>query len=129
MKKSFIWPGLILLGAFLVFAENPILDEISLALKAGNAKELSKYFDKTVELTLGEDEGAYSSVQAEQVLKDFFAKKKVKSFELIHNGSSENGSQYGIGVLTTENGSFRTYFLLKPKTPKYIIQEIRFEDE
>ena len=112
----------------LLFANNGIIDNISLALKSGNVKELSRYFDTKIELTLLEDEGAYSKDQAEQVVKAFFEKKNVKSFELIHKGSSEQGSQYGIGNLTTDDGTFRTYFYLKQRGSGYYIQELTFEN-
>ena len=113
----------------LLFANNGIIDNISLALKSGNAKELSRYFDNKIELTLLDDEGAYSKAQAEQVVKAFFEKKEVKSFELIHKGSSEQGSQYGIGNLSTASGTYRTYFYLKQRGSGYYIQELTFETQ
>lgn len=104
------------------------LDRIGLAIQTGNSKELSKYFDNTVEITIGENEETYSKAQAEMVLKDFFTKNRPASFKLIHNGTSQ-GLQYGIGILITDKGSYRSTIFLKPKGTGNFIQEIRFEKE
>lgn len=105
------------------------LDRIGLAIQTGNSKELAKYFDNTVEITILEKEETYSKAQAEMVLKDFFTKNKPASFKIIHNGTSGQGSQYGIGTLITDKGTFRTYIYLKQKGATPFIEELRFESE
>ena len=45
---------------------------ISIAIKAGNAAELSKYMNSTVELLLLDKEDFYKKNVAEAILKDFF---------------------------------------------------------
>jgi hypothetical protein len=45
---------------------------ISIAFKAGNAAELSKYLNSTVELLLLDKEDFYKKNVAEAILKDFF---------------------------------------------------------
>jgi len=105
------------------------LERIGLAIQTGNSKELAKYFDKTVEITIFEKEETYSKAQAEMVLKDFFTKNKPASFKIIHNGTSGQGSQYGIGTLITDKGSFRTYIYLKQKGTSPFIEELRFESD
>jgi len=42
------------------------------AIKAGNSKELAKYFGPTVEIILPGSDGAFSKAQAEMIMKDFF---------------------------------------------------------
>ncbi|RQP20190.1 MAG: DUF4783 domain-containing protein, partial [Parapedobacter sp.] len=44
---------------------NDVIDDISSCIKSANTKELSKYFSSTVSMTLLNDEGIYSRVQAE----------------------------------------------------------------
>ena len=107
-----------------------VLDDIALTIRSGNAKELVKFFDAHVEITLLDKEGTYSKAQAEQVIKDFFAVHKPASFVLVHRGSSGEGSQYGIGTLTTSKDlKFRTYYFVKKRGDKSLIQELRFEEE
>src|SRR3546814_1494178 len=44
---------------------NDVIDDIASCVRGGNTKELSKYFSSTVSMTLLNDEGIYSRVQAE----------------------------------------------------------------
>ncbi len=46
--------------------------EISIAIKAGNATELAKYMNSTIELLLLDKEDFYKKNVAETILKDFF---------------------------------------------------------
>ncbi len=116
---------------FLIFATVvDDLDSIASAIKAGDSKVLATYFDNTVEVKIGNKEGAYSKSQAEAIVKDFFTKNKPKSFSFKHNGpSGGNNAHYAIGSLVTDKGNFRTYVYLKKKDDKFYIQELSFENE
>ena len=100
--------------------------EVVKAIKSGNSAEVSKYFDNTVEITLPEKSNSYSKSQAELVLRDFFAINSVRDFEILHK-SDTPGSQYCIGNLQTDNGTFRTTIFMKQKGDKELVQELRFE--
>ena len=102
------------------------IDEVIGALKAGNASQIAKYFDNTVEITLPEKSNSYSKSQGELILRDFFANNAVKSFTVLHQGENA-GSQYCIGTLVTKSGSYRTTIYMKQKVDKQTVQEIRFE--
>jgi hypothetical protein len=105
-----------------------IIEEVSSHIKEANIKELSLYFDVTVELTIQERENSYSKAQAEIILKNFFMKYPPKSFKVMHRGTSEKGGKYLIGLLTTENGgSFRTSVIIIEKEAQFYVQQIRFE--
>lgn len=105
-----------------------IPEAISLAFKAGNSKELAKFFNSNVELVILENEDVYSKTQAEMILRDFFDKHSPKNFVILHNGG-KNGSKYAIGDLKTAEGDFRVYFLLKKKDNDYLIHQLRIEKE
>ncbi|MEP6952119.1 MAG: DUF4783 domain-containing protein [Ginsengibacter sp.] len=100
--------------------------EVVKAIRSGNSAEVSKYFDNTVEITLPEKSNSYSKSQAELVLRDFFASNGVKDFDVLHK-SDNPGSQYCIGNLQTNNGTFRTTIFMKQKGDKGLVQELRFE--
>lgn len=102
-------------------------DIIGNAIKAGNYKELSKYFDTKVDLTIGSKEASYSKAQAELIVKDFFAKDKISNYQVIHRGKSPDGAQYAIGTLTTAKTTYRTYVLTKDVSGALKIQQLRFE--
>jgi hypothetical protein len=100
--------------------------EVVKAIKSGNSAEVSKYFDNTVEISLPEKSNSYSKSQAELVLRDFFSTNGVKDFEVLHK-SDTPGSQYCIGNLKTNNGTFRTTIFMKLKGDRELVQELRFE--
>ncbi len=105
---------------------SPSFTEVVKAIKSGNSADVSKYFDNTVEITLPEKSNSYSKSQGELVLHDFFANNLVKDFEIIHQ-SDKGGSQYCIGNLITNNGTFRTTIFMKQKGDREFLQELRFE--
>ena len=103
------------------------IDKVINALRSGNAAEMAKYFDDTIELSLPDKSDSYSKAQAQLIIKDFFANNQVIGFELKHKGNNPNGSQYCIGTLQTNAGNFRTNVLMKVKNGKDVIKEIRFQ--
>ena len=106
--------------------QTKIPEGISLALKAGNASELSKYLNSTVELLLLDKEDFYKKNVAETILKDFFAEYKTRDFVIRHHGGI-NDAEYAIGNLKTEKGEFRVYFLLKKVDQELLIHKISIE--
>jgi hypothetical protein len=101
---------------------------ISIAIKAGNASELSKYMNSTIELLLLDKEDFYKKNVAETILKDFFTEYQPKDFIIRHQGA-KNDAQYAIGNLKTEKGDFRVYFLLKKVDQELLIHQIRIEPD
>jgi hypothetical protein len=124
MKRFFtLITTTVLLLSFTLFLS---IDEVVNAFKKGDAAQIARYFDNTVEITMPDKSNNYSKNQAEIVLKDFFTTNSVKTFEVTHKGENA-GSQYCIGTLVTKNGSFRTTVYMKQKSDKQLLQEIRFE--
>jgi hypothetical protein len=108
--------------------QGKIPEGISIAIKAGNAAELSKYMNTTIELLLLDKEDFYKKNVAETILKDFFAEYHTKDFTIRHQGA-KNDAQYAIGNLKTEKGDFRVYFLLKKVDQELLIHQIRIESD
>jgi hypothetical protein len=111
------------------FFGTDIFEEISLALKSGNCKEVSRYFDSRVELKIDDVEDIYSKTQAELILKDFFEKYPPVNFIIKHKNFSPKGLPYVIGYLQTTSGRYRTYILFKDINGKLYIRELQFEKE
>lgn len=101
-------------------------DGIVNAFKTGNAKELSKFFNSNIDLTVIEKQDIYSKPQAEIILKEFFSKNPPSNFVVLHQGGKE-GAKYIIGNLTTSNGTFRISLLLKNQDNTQVIQQLRIE--
>lgn len=112
-----------LLSSFTFFSS---IDEVITAMKTGNATDIARFFDNTVEINTPDKSSSYSKSQAELVLKDFFSSHAVKSFTVIHKGENA-GSQFCIGTLVTKGGSYRTTIFMKQKGDKQVLQGITFE--
>lgn len=104
------------------------MDEVVTAVKSGNAAQVAKYFDKTVEISILDRSNSYSASQGEMVLKDFFALNPVKGFEVIHKGKTNN-AEFVIGKLSSKGRSFRFTVYVQQKDGRSVIQEIRIEAE
>ena len=129
MRKmfSFLFIGLLAVSAY--SQENvEIPSGISMALKSGDAAQLSNYLNDNVEMVILDKEGIYSKDQAEVILNDFFKKNPPRRFSLLHQGGKTK-SKYGIGNLETADQTFRVYFLLKETNGKQIIHQLRIEKE
>lgn len=129
MKSAKVFP-LILIALSCLAAkaqeQTNIPGGISIAIKAGNASELSKYMNSTIELLLLDKEDFYKKNVAETILKDFFSEYQTKEFTIRHQGAKSD-AQYAIGNLKTEKGDFRVYLLLKKVDQELLIHQIRIE--
>ena len=135
MKKAIkiitFWLSVLIMANSPVVAHQPpgLIENIAAAIKAGNSKELAKYFGPTVEIVIPGIDGAFSKPQAEVIMKDFFTKSAVVSFAVNKNGNSAGGSQYIIGVYKSKTETLNVYILLKPVSNILMIQQIHFETD
>lgn len=111
-----------------VFAQD-LNAQIASGIKSANAKELGLHFNQTLDLSTPDAEGTYSKAQAEMIVKNFFLKYPPTSYTRNHQGKSNDGSQYAIGVYKSGKFSFRTYYLLKAINGKPLIHQLKFELE
>ena len=101
-------------------------DEITVAIRSGNANELSRYLDNRVDICLPEKSDSYSKIQAEMIIRDFFSTNVVQNFLVKHKGSN-GASGFCVGVLQTRNGDYRTTLFMKQKGDRQLLQELRFQ--
>ena len=108
------------------FRPSYTLDEITYALRSGNAGQLSRYLDSRVDISLPEKSDSYSRIQAEMIIRDFFSTNVVQNF-LIKRKGTNGGSEFCVGVLQTSKGDYRTTIFMKQKGDKQLLQELRFQ--
>ncbi|MDO9257960.1 MAG: DUF4783 domain-containing protein [Bacteroidales bacterium] len=106
-----------------------IVEDIAAAIRAGNSKDLSKYFGPTVEIILPGSDGVFSKAQAEMIMKAFFAKSAPVSFVVNQNRNSAGGAQFIIGTYKSKTEKLNVYILLKPVSNQLMIQQIHFETD
>lgn len=105
-------------------------NDIAAAIRAGDARQLSAWFNNHIDLTVLGKEELYSKAQAEQILRDFFKKHPPKSFILKHHSSNPATTQYGIGSYLSRNGEkYRIHFLIKKIGNQTFIQQFSIETE
>ncbi|HHG84738.1 MAG TPA: DUF4783 domain-containing protein, partial [Bacteroidetes bacterium] len=68
----------------------------------------------------------FSAQQASFVLKDFFTKHVVRSFQVMHKGNS-GATHYVTGLCVTGKGEFDTNIFIKKVGDRYLVTQIRFE--
>lgn len=105
----------------------PLSSGIINAFKMGNAAEIGRYLENSIDLSIPGNEGAFSKTQSELILKNFFIKHQPSGFKVMHNGDSKNNTHYTIGNLTTSKGNFRVYILYKESGTITTILELRIE--
>jgi len=127
MKKTF-WLILCLFITTQIGFSSEIPENIIASFNSGDASELSKYFNETIELTFLEKEDIYSKTQAEIILRDFFTKNPPQQFVILHEGGKES-SKYAIGKYTSKSKTYRITFLLKTINSKVFIHQLRIENE
>ena len=101
-------------------------ENISLALNAGNTKELLKYFSKSTEVKIDNEGRDYTIAQAEPIIRDFFRENPPSTFEYIHKGESPQGLKYNIGQYKSNSKTFRIVLFLKKSNDQYLIDTISF---
>ena len=126
LKKSFLFIG-VLFTTFLLMADN--FDEVAAALKSGNAKQVSAFFNNNLALTIMNDEGTYSKQQAEVIMRNFFAQNPPKQVSIQHRGSSGQGAKYAVAIYECTNGKFRAYIFMKDAGNGLLIHELRIEND
>lgn len=103
------------------------VDNLTTAVKMGNAGELSKLFNSSVEIIINGEDKVYTKPQAQMVMSEFFKKHPPVDFNIAHNSQRED-SRFLIGNLNTKNNKkYRIIFLLRNKGDKTLIHQIRIQ--
>ncbi len=95
------------------------------AISDGNATELAKHFNSSIELIIINNEAVYSKSQAEQIIKKFFSNHPPSRFTVIHEGGKEV-SKFAIGTLNCGSKSYRVTIFLSKNT---LIHQLRIEPD
>lgn len=101
-----------------------VVSSINTAMKTGNAGVLSSHLSASVDLTLVDDEGTYSSSVVMQKLQTFFTNHSPRAYETRHQTTAPNGSKYIIANLVTTNGTFRVHILMDSNRIKELCIEL-----
>ena len=123
--------------AFLVFAmlavasivsigQSDVINQVKETIKAGSAKELAKYLNQTVDVTIEGSVESYSKAQAEVVLRDFFKQHPPSEVSIIHQGSSKGGQPFAILQYKSGSETYRLFMKIKSVNSNQLLDDIRF---
>jgi hypothetical protein len=133
MKKML---GLFLIFPLIAIAETPLssceklFEPIIQTLKNNNVEDFSKYFAEAVEFDILGEVKIYSKVQAQQVIKSFFARRLATQITLKHCSGKEYLKYAVITITDWEGLVYRiTIFLRIENNGHTAIQEIRMEKQ
>lgn len=115
--------------SFSTFAQGDVIDQVKETIKAGSAKELSRYLNQTVDVTLEGNVQSYSKAQAEFVFRDFFKQHPPSEFSIIHQGSSKGGQPFAIGQFKSGGETYRVFMKIKAINSQQLVHEISFAKE
>jgi|SRR5690606_15469011 hypothetical protein len=110
-------------------AQSDAIGQVRETIKAGSAKELSKYLFQTVDVTIEGRVQSYSKAQAEFVFRDFFRQHPPSEFRIIHQGSSKGGQPFAIGQYKSGADTYRVFMKLRTVNKQQLLHEISFSKE
>ena len=127
--KAFIVCGILTLQVFASHGQSEVIQQVRETIKAGSAKELSRYLFQTVDVTVEGKVQSYSKAQAEFVFRDFFRQHPPSEFNIIHQGSSKGGQPFAIGQYKSDGETFRVFMKIKSANGQQLLHEISFSKE
>ncbi len=128
MKLNLLF-GYVLLLISLSANAQTIFAPMKDAVKAGDASELVKHFNVSIEMNLEGEVNTYSKAQAEFVLRDFFKKHVPTDFSIVHTGSSKGGLQFAIGKYQCSTESYTVLMRVREVGKVFLIHEMSFTKE
>jgi hypothetical protein len=127
--KLFLIPIFFLLLSADAFAQPDVISQVKETIKAGSAKELSRFLNATVDVTLDGNVQSYSKAQAEFVLRDFFKQHPPNEVNIIHQGSSKGGQPFAILQYKSGSDTYRLFMKIKSTGNSQFLDDIRFTRE
>jgi hypothetical protein len=98
-------------------------------LRQNNLTELYKTFADNVDLTIKDGNNVYPKDQAQNILSSFLSKNTIVAVKLIHKVDSNPDYRYGVVLLSTKGGNYRTAFSLRNNGGNFQLTELRIEEE
>lgn len=129
VTRLFLLSALLLSVTGWAAAQSDQLGAVRSAFANGSAHELAQYLAPTVEVGFDGDKQTYNATQTELVVKNFFAKNPPSSFDLVHQGASNDGIPYAVYHYAGRTGSYQVFIRLKPKQSTPTIDTLDFTKE
>ncbi len=130
LTKVFLFGWLLL--AFVGIGKAQSADQLAAvrsAISSGSSRNLAQYLGPSVEVGFDGDKQSYNATQTELVMKNFFTKNPPTSFDIVHQGASNDGIPYAVGHYVGKTGNYQIFIKLKPKQSTPTIDTLDFTKE
>lgn len=104
-----------------------VVDDILECFRTADTKEMAGYFASTISMSLRNEEGVYSKVQTEIILKEFFNRNTPQEINIVHRLDSNPNFRYVVFNMDTEKNTFRVSFKLVSENSVFKMTELRIE--
>jgi hypothetical protein len=102
--------------------------DLQTALGKGDVNALSSHFSNTVEVSILGREATLSKTEAATRLQGFYTDHPARGFRTVHRGTSKDSdSNYMIGELSTDKGTYRVYIYFQQQGERRLVSELRIE--
>jgi hypothetical protein len=109
------------------YGQTDVIGQVKETIKAGSAKELSKYLSQNVDVQIeGSNKQSYSKAQAEFVFRDFFKQHPASECSILHQGSSKGGQLFAILQYKSGTDTYRVFMKIKSNDNQQLLHEISF---
>ncbi|MCO5234184.1 MAG: DUF4783 domain-containing protein [Chitinophagales bacterium] len=125
---QFVFTLILFIGTYQSVLAQNFQNIVTSSLSYGNIKELTRSFDKRVQVTIDNKTDYFSNSQAEIIVNNYVDQLGNKDFNMIKSGHAEGGSaEFYIGEIKCTKGSVKVYIYLRKVAETPYIQEIRLE--
>lgn len=112
-----------------VYGQSDVIADLKETIKAGSAKELSRFLFQTIDVDMEGNKQSYSKAQAEFVFRDFFRQHPPTEVSVIHQGASKGGQLYAILQYKSGSDIYRVFLKVKSTEKQQLLHEISFLKE
>ncbi|GHE23146.1 hypothetical protein GCM10017764_01140 [Sphingobacterium griseoflavum] len=103
-----------------------LVEQLSSALRAGNAKKVGSNFASNLTLSVKREDGSYTKFQAELLLDEFFRSNKVEQLKELQRVNNSSNS-YVVFSLKSNQSTYRIFVKVVSANTKFQIVEMRIE--
>ena len=126
MTKRLLFASFLWMVTALSLSAQSLAAEVATAFGKGDAQALAIHLGDKVNLLLEAENLQLERGQATERLTRFFARNRVTSFRVNHEGQRDD-SAFLVGTLTTDSGRWRVNCFFKRVGGRHCVHQIRIE--
>lgn len=104
-------------------------ESIHEAFHNSDIKELTKFFNHTLQLTIPNANGNFSKIQAKAILGNFFESYPAKEIKVLKDGDIRLGQHFCIIAYKSQVKDFQIYYQFDKKNDSFLIREIQIREK